>query len=139
MTRANMRFHGIILHTQTLHNRLESDLVVSKMLFKNGVCVCVCWGYCIISYTVPSYRNKSFFFFQGKSLCERSVSNITSLKTWRFGQEPGVCNSFAQGRDFPLRSQAPCYPPPHGNTRTHTHIHEKQDKCWVCYHTQRLF
>lgn len=34
-----MRFHGIILHTQTLHNRLESDLVVSKMLFKN-VCVC---------------------------------------------------------------------------------------------------
>lgn len=38
MTRAIMRFHGIILHTQTLHNRLESDLVVSKMLFKN-VCV----------------------------------------------------------------------------------------------------
>lgn len=37
-----MRFHGLILHTQTLRNRLESDLVVSKMLFKKW-CVCVCY------------------------------------------------------------------------------------------------
>lgn len=121
-----MRVHRLILHIGTLWKKtLESGLVVSKMLFKMW-CVCVWWGNCIISYTVPRLPEQVIFFFQGKSLCKRSVNNITSLKSWRFGHEPGVCKSFAQGRDGTFRSQAPWSLM---ETLEHTQTYEKQDKC----------